>query len=435
MGHMVGRDIYQDLGKKLDSLAMRAPYNEKLYEILKELYTPEQAELVVKIPDNLSDFSRLQKVTQLEKKELHRLLNAACSKGLIMDLFLNGQYYYLPSPLLIGVYEFTMMRMKGENDSKKIAGLFQEYLFDNRDFTQANFHQGIKISPMRTLPYEEAFLPSQFVEVLDYEKATQIVKSSQKFAISPCACRHEEDHLQTRQCNNPLDTCSSLDMTADYLIRHGFAQAVSKEEMLEKIARSKDLGLVFNADNVKNKVNFICHCCKCCCAVFKAMKIIQDRQILVSSDYLAKIDPQKCQKCGICLKYCPTKAITMNGDIASKSNKPITIDEKTCIGCGVCISKCPQKALRFEKRGRRLFHPQTTFERLVLQSLERGNLQNLIFDNSQSLSHQFMRGFMGAFLKLDPIKKTLMSEMFRSTFLSACKTGYKITGRQWMTEI
>ncbi len=50
MGHMVGKDVYRKLGKKIDGLAVRVPWTDSFYEILKELYTTEEADLIVKIP-------------------------------------------------------------------------------------------------------------------------------------------------------------------------------------------------------------------------------------------------------------------------------------------------------------------------------------------------------------------------------------------------
>jgi hypothetical protein len=40
MAHNTVKDTYRQLGKKIDSLPERVPWNETLYEILKELYTP-----------------------------------------------------------------------------------------------------------------------------------------------------------------------------------------------------------------------------------------------------------------------------------------------------------------------------------------------------------------------------------------------------------
>lgn len=45
------------------------------------------------------------------------------------------------------------------------------------------------------------------------------------------------------------------------------------------------------------------------------------------------------------------------------------------------------------------FYPKTTIERIILQCLERGNLQNQLFDTPQSATHKFMRSFIEGFLK------------------------------------
>ena len=67
--------------------------------------------------------------------------------------------------------------------------------------------------------------------------------------------------------------------------------------------------------------------------------------------------------------------------------------------------------------------PEDTFERVILQSLEQGTLQNLLFNNPQSTAHGFMRGFVGGFLKLPPVKRALMSDSLRSRFLSTIRKG------------
>jgi hypothetical protein len=51
------------------------------------------------------------------------------------------------------------------------------------------------------------------------------------------------------------------------------------------------------------------------------------------------------------------------------------------------------------------------------------------------MTHKFMRGFIGGFLCLPPVKRALMSDALRSTFLSAIKKGAAAQGRGWMTEL
>ncbi|MBU1317813.1 MAG: hypothetical protein KKG33_06190 [candidate division Zixibacteria bacterium] len=99
MGHMVGKDAFRKLAKKIDGLTVRVPYNETLHAILVELYTPEEAELLVKMPYGLSTLDDIERVTKQGRAELQRLLDSLSSKGLVMDLNVGGEYRYIISPL------------------------------------------------------------------------------------------------------------------------------------------------------------------------------------------------------------------------------------------------------------------------------------------------------------------------------------------------
>jgi hypothetical protein len=50
-------------------------------------------------------------------------------------------------------------------------------------------------------------------------------------------------------------------------------------------------------------------------------------------------------------------------------------------------------------------------------AIERGKLQNLIFDNQVLWSHRAMAAVLGVILKLPPIKQVLASEQLRSRYL------------------
>ena len=139
--------------------------------------------------------------------------------------------------------------------------------------------------------------------------------------------------------------------------------------------------------------------------------------MVVTSNYIAKSDSETCSGCGECAENCPINAIEISPD-----DEPV-IDEEICIGCGVCALKCDTEAMRLVPRKQKVLYPENTFEKIILQSLEKGTLQNLIFDNPQSIGHSFMRGFVGGFLKLPPVKKALMSNTLRSRFLEMMKKG------------
>jgi ferredoxin len=116
----------------------------------------------------------------------------------------------------------------------------------------------------------------------------------------------------------------------------------------------------------------------------------------------------------------------------TKKKKDAIIDTSICLGCGVCALNCNKGAVRLVKREKRVLHPESTFERIILQRLERGTLQNLLFDNPQSPTQKFMRAFVGGFLRLPPVKATLMSDTFRSSFLNAMANGVRKQGKEWI---
>lgn len=427
MGHLAAKEaLYRKLGKKIDGLTVRAPWNENLRAILKELYTEEEADLVVRMPYRLSSFDRVRKITGIESAKLQTLLEGMCGKGLMMDLRVRGKYYYTPSPFVIGIFEFTMMRTGGNLNMKEWARLFNEYM---GDFMTANNPGVSRVSILRALPHEGTVAEEDFVEVLDYEKASRIVEGAGRFALGLCSCRHEKDHLGERKCDVPLETCASFDSGADFLVRNGLAREVSRTEMLEHLARSREAGLALSADNVKRNVSAICSCCGCCCNVMLGISRHGYNGVLVTSNFIARNDAATCIGCGKCAKACPIQAIRMvpADDPAAKIKKKAVVDAGACVGCGVCVLRCTKtKSLKLVQREKRVLHPESTFERVILQCLEKGTLQNQLFDDPGSITHGVMRGIAGGFLRLPPVKKALMSDALRSRFLHAILGGVKM---------
>ncbi len=436
MGHLVGSPIYEKLGKKIDGFSYRAPWNEKLHAILKELYSEEDADVIIKMPYFFSTSDRIATIAGYERSRLRGILDSLAMRGLVIDILVNGDNYYTVSPLLVGIFEFTMMRKADDIDVRRWARLFHDYLSDG-GFYAKNFSHGEKGSVLRTLPYEEAIKGEDHVCILDYEKADALIAEQKMFAVEKCSCRHEKHHLGEKKCNVPLESCTTIGLFADSVVRNELGRRISRSEMKEKLAESRDRGVVLCADNVQKRINYICHCCGCCCNVLTGISTHGYPNVIVSSNYIAEINDELCNGCGKCAKACQIHAIRMEkieDPRTGKKARPV-LGRSICLGCGLCALKCDIGALKLAFRGERVLTPDTTFERLILQYLEAGTLANQLFDDPRKIGHKFMRGFVGAFLSLHPVQKALLSDTLRSRFFDAARKLTAFQGRAWAIDL
>jgi len=373
MGHLAAKDVYRDLGRAIDGLNTRAPWNEALRAILRELYSEEEADLVSRMPTGLATLHRVAEVTGIPEQRLAELLDGLAAKGLVMDFGTVDGFRYTISPFIVGVFEYTMMRTDGGVDFPRMARLFREYVAADGSFFEANAGSGERVSVMRTIPHVDAITEAPHVEVLDHEKAGELIERAGGAIVGICSCRHEKLHLGEKRCDVPLATCLSFGTEDSYMIRRGLGRPVGKEEARELLDMAKEKRLVLNADNVRRGVSFICMCCSCCCNVLGSIRRFGLPNVLVTSRFVAALDGPRCTGCGACARACPIEAIQMSDTPAGGSTRDRrpAVDTSFCLGCGVCALACESRAMRLVSRTQRVILPETTVERVILQSLER----------------------------------------------------------------
>jgi Pyruvate/2-oxoacid:ferredoxin oxidoreductase delta subunit len=216
-------------------------------------------------------------------------------------------------------------------------------------------------------------------------------------------------------CKKPMEVCTSLNATADWVIRRGYGRQVSAEEALEIAAMTRDSRMVDIGDNVKNNVSYICHCCGCHCGQLKAINHHGIRNAVHTSNFLASVDENTCKACGRCVKNCPVMAIEIRATGFGKA--AAQIDEAMCLGCGVCNIACKNNAVSMKARAKRVFTPEDNMERLVRAAVERGRIHHMLFDDPDSVTSRSMNRALGALLSLPPAKQLLATEQIRSTFV------------------
>jgi hypothetical protein len=107
MGHIVGKEIYKDLGRKIDGMMFSAPQRKIFYDILKQLYSEEEADVVIKMPYALSNLDRIAASTGYDPANLQSILERLTAKGLVIDIFVNNAYHYTPSPIVVAFFKLT----------------------------------------------------------------------------------------------------------------------------------------------------------------------------------------------------------------------------------------------------------------------------------------------------------------------------------------
>jgi ferredoxin len=414
VGHLRGgQGVYGRLQKRLDRFPIGAPPAQALYEILSRLYTEEEAEIGARMPIRFTDLAGIARRTRKSPEELLPILCRMADKGLVMDFEHRGMLSYILSPTVLGFFEFAYMRVRDDIPQKEIARHMVAYAHDEPDFARAVFAGRTQCG--RTLVHEEQVEPEQLTQILDYEKATDVVRSAKAWAVSLCYCRHIQEH-EGKACGKPLEVCTTLNAAADYVVRHGLGRRISREEAQDIFARTKAEGLVHIGDNVRRRPAYVCHCCGCCCAMLSAINRFRMFDAVVTSPFEATFDPYRCNGCGLCAKRCPVSAIRIEED---GDRRRAALSREVCLGCGVCKPACARGALSMTPRKERVVVPETAWQRIVAMSIERGKFQNLLFDDFDRLDHAALRAITRIIVGLPPVKKVLLSEQLQSRFFRA----------------
>ncbi len=276
--------------------------------------------------------------------------------------------------------------------------------------------------------HEEALLTTDHTEILDWERASQIVKSASAHAVGICQCHHTALHMGNA-CDKPQLVCLTLNYAAEWLIRSGIAQSIKAYKAMRILEDCKQRGLAQTADNVKRKVTFICNCCGCCCHVMRGIKTFNIRNAIVTSNWIMKVDLSKCNGCGKCAKACPVEAIEIaRKKEDGKEHRWAVHTENLCLGCGVCYSSCKFDAITFAHRAKSVFTPETVFDRVVSMAIERGKLANIIFEDRERLNHRALGRIIGVLENSPPSKAMMAIKPLRSAFLSGMVKAAKKKG-------
>ena len=346
-------DVYERLAEFLDKMPGRFPKTDSGVEIkiLKKLFTPEQAEIAMKLQPMPETVEAIAKRLGMSESEAAEKLERMAKEGSIYRIRSPNRVMYMAMQFIVGIYEFHLNSI-----DRELAEMMEEYL----PVYGLTWKKG-RTQQLRVVPVGSSI--ESKTSVAPYNLIKEMLKQQEIVCVSPCICRKEKSLLGER-CDRPQDLCFQFGLAARYYIENGMGRQISVEEASKLLDLAEESALVLNGSNSQDLMS-VCCCCKCCCGVLRSLNKFDRPADFAHSYYQAKIDPELCSACGTCVERCQIDAI-IEGDEVNK------INTARCIGCGLCVSTCPSEAISLVQKTDVEAPPKNIVEMMIKMSKERG---------------------------------------------------------------
>ncbi len=353
-------EIYEKLREILDAHPSGAPKSKAFEEILRILFTQEEAAVAVHMSFKDKDLADIAQACGIPIDEVEKRLERLADKAVVYARVKDSRKRYGLLPTIPGLFEFPFMKGKDTLELERLARLWEEYHADAMGIAFA----GNPTPLARVVPVYES-LKAQ-TNVLPYEEVRGFIQKVKYYAVTNCACR-----VSMEKCDKPREVCLIFDAPGRFLVERGYAKEISQNDAIRVLDRAEEAGLVHISNNSQDRPNFICNCCTCCCTVMRGRTQLKHPHAFGISSYESRVNPGNCTACGLCQERCPMTAIVIGDEAA-------VISGEACIGCGLCVSTCPTEAILLVKRTAEPVIPVTVQEMGLRAAQEKGKLDKFI---------------------------------------------------------
>jgi hypothetical protein len=205
MSHTTLKSGYEHLVDRLNRFPQGAPPSETLFKILALLFSEREAELVALLPIKPFTVEIAAQAWKMDILQAQKVLDELSSRAILVDVDQDGKSSYTLPPPMAGFFEFSMMRLRGDVDQKALGELFYQYLNVEEDFIKQLFVRG-ETQLGRTYVQERVLSNENALYVLDYERASEVIRTATHRGVGVCYCRHKMEHVG-KACDAPRNIC------------------------------------------------------------------------------------------------------------------------------------------------------------------------------------------------------------------------------------
>ena len=284
-------------------------YGDPEYRILDPIVDDDMCSVMMRMRLE-TDFSA-EDLAKKTRKSLD-FVQTQCDKlvkaGVIRTRVRSGVlcYYY---PIWVpGIMEGILSNREQCDAHPELGACFEEYTRIRVGMLAPMLGNGVNF--MRVMPVMSAI--ENDTHKASYDEISTLIEKAWAISVGPCSCRRSR-RLMGEGCGHlEEDMCLYLNDNAISFSKNGEHRLITKEEAYEILRRAEDNGLVHEVNQALgfDDVTAICNCCGCSCYALRIAELFRSPNG-VSSNFIARVDKDKCIACGQCVENCQTNAVRL----------------------------------------------------------------------------------------------------------------------------
>lgn len=297
--------------------------NSGPYFMLDRLLTDEQIDLACHLKLRTPVYiDELAKMAGKSVEYTAKVADELCTIGLLVYKPDEKGVDRVELPIfVVGILEQLLLGGLNEDQYENYPELAVGFLYHTTQMCTGNgallpaANHGVH----RPVPVESALKNETHVE--SWENLQKLIDESANgsYAICECICRKIRKEYDELADEPDLEWCMPLGHYAEYAIRTGKARRVTREEYMARLKEAEERGYVHNVSNHDgpSPIEYICNCDYQTCMSIRASSYTQAAN-LSKSNFVAKVDTDKCVACGSCVEKCPGNAVKLGQKLPQK---------------------------------------------------------------------------------------------------------------------